>query len=111
MAVAGNGAVRIELSAGPKENFCRPSADVLFRSAARVYRAGTLAVVMTGMGQDGARGSRDVLAAGGSLIAQAPETATIPTMPAAVADIANAVVRLDQMAAELTRRTAGDVPR
>lgn len=112
MEVARNGAgVRIELGTGPKENFCRPSADVLFRSAARVYGSGTLAVVMTGMGQDGARGARDVLAAGGSLIAQAPETATIPTMPAAVADIANAVVGLDQIAAELTRRTARDAPR
>ena len=51
-------------------NHCKPSVDYLFSSAARMYGAGTLALVMTGMGSDGLAGARRVHEAGGAVLAQ-----------------------------------------
>ena len=84
----------------PPENSCRPAADVLFRAAAAAYGAETLAVVLTGMGHDGLRGSEAVRAAGGHVIAQTEASAVVASMPAAVAaaGLADAVVPLDGMA-------------
>jgi two-component system chemotaxis response regulator CheB len=99
--------VRIQLSDGPAENSCRPAADVLFRAAAAAYGPETLAVVLTGMGNDGLRGAEAVRAAGGFVIAQSEASAVVSSMPAAVAaaGLTDAVVPLDQMAAELLRWT------
>jgi len=56
----GNGRARISLRRGKPINYCRPSVDHLLNPAARVYVAGTLAVVMTGMGADGLAGACNV---------------------------------------------------
>jgi two-component system chemotaxis response regulator CheB len=103
----GGGEVRVRLTEDPPENYCRPAADVLFRAAAAVYGPGTLAVVLTGMGHDGLRGSEAVQAAGGHVIAQSEATSVVASMPAAVAaaGLTDAVVPLDRMASELIRRT------
>src|SRR5262249_43144678 len=66
----GGQAVRLALHQEPPVNSCRPSVDVLFRSAAEVYGPGVLAVVLTGMGQDGLRGCECVRAAGGQVVVQ-----------------------------------------
>lgn len=63
--------------------FARPSIDVLFESAADVYREQTVAVVLTGANQDGAAGAAAVKASGGIVIVQEPSTAESPVMPAA----------------------------
>jgi two-component system chemotaxis response regulator CheB len=55
----------LHLNQGPQENSCRPSVDVLFRSVAQVFGGGVLAVAMTGMGNDGARGAEQIRGAGG----------------------------------------------
>jgi len=68
---------------GPKVRFARPSADVLFGSAANAFGAAVLAVVLTGGDGDGAAGSRQVRAAGGIVIAQDRETSQVFSMPAA----------------------------
>jgi len=105
---AGRGARpnTIRLHRGPALNSCRPSADYLFRSAARVYGNGTLAVVMTGMGADGVEGSRAVREAGGTVLAQDKASSAVWGMPGRVVQggIANAVVPLQGLAEALMRR-------
>jgi two-component system chemotaxis response regulator CheB len=99
-----DGRIVVALHHGPRENSCRPAADVLFRSAAEVYGERVLAVVLTGMGTDGLRGAEAVRAAGGWVIAQTQCTSTIGSMPGAVAaaGLANTVVRLEELGHALT---------
>ncbi|MDB4972736.1 MAG: two-component system, chemotaxis family, response regulator CheB [Myxococcaceae bacterium] len=98
--------VRTMLTDGPHENSCRPAADVLFRSVARIYGGATLAVVLTGMGQDGARGAREIYDAGGRVLVQSGPTCVIWGMPKAVeeAGLAEAVVPLPEMASAILLR-------
>lgn len=65
------------------ENFCKPSVDPMFRDAAAAYGSGLLAIMLTGMGADGAAGVRAVSAAGGSIIAQDEATSVVWGMPGA----------------------------
>jgi two-component system chemotaxis response regulator CheB len=106
-----NGAKLIRLSKEPPENFCRPAVDPMFRSVAQAYGAGVLAVVLTGMGSDGARGARVVAEAGGSIIAQDEGTSVVWGMPGATAaaGVCSAVLPLPEVAAHL-RRVWGNVP-
>jgi len=78
---------------GPPVNFCRPAVDLLFRSAAAAYGPALLAIVLTGMGQDGAAGATSVANAGGSVIAQDMASSVVWGMPgSAVASGACAAV-------------------
>lgn len=108
--VRRNGEVRLALSSDPPENSCRPSVDPLFRSAAEVYGAGALGVVLTGMGQDGLRGARAVREAGGRILVQDEATSVVWGMPGAAANagICAAVLPLNQIAPKLVRLFAGD---
>jgi len=100
--------VTIHLTQGPLENHCRPAVDTLFRSAARVYGSGVLAVVLTGMGYDGLAGSRVIREQGGSVLAQDQATSTVWGMPGAVAQagLAYKVLALAAIAPEILRVTA-----
>jgi len=95
----------VRLSQGPLENHCRPAVDVLFRSAARVYGAGVLSVVLTGMGSDGMTGCRTIREQGGSVLAQDQASSTVWGMPGAVvnAGLAQKVLPLDAIAPEIIR--------
>jgi two-component system chemotaxis response regulator CheB len=77
---------RITLDQNEKINSCRPAVDVLFNSVAKVYGGNTLAVVLTGMGSDGARGCETIERAGGSVLIQSEETSVVWGMPGAVAN-------------------------
>ena len=74
----------LHLGQGPLENHCRPAVDVLFRSLARIYGSGVLAVVLTGMGSDGMNGCRAIRAQGGNVLAQDEASSTVWGMPGAV---------------------------
>ena len=71
-----------------------PSADELFESAAAVYGERTLAIVLTGMGEDGARGAEAVREAGGHVIAESNETALVFGMPRSVIERGSASAML-----------------
>jgi two-component system chemotaxis response regulator CheB len=82
---AAQEALVARLSDTPPENFCRPSVDPLLRSLASVCRARLLAVILTGMGQDGLAGCREVAAAGGQVLVQDEASSVVWGMPGAVA--------------------------
>ena len=96
----------VKLHHGPPLNSCKPSVDYLFRSAAEMYGAGTLALVMTGMGADGLDGARAVRSAGGTVLAQDEGTSAVWGMPGRVAKagLATAVISLQALAAALMMR-------
>ncbi len=97
---------RVRLHQQDPLNHCRPSVDYLFLSAARIYGAGTLALVMTGMGADGLNGARAVHQSGGVVLAQDEATSAVWGMPGRVsaAGIASATLPLWGIAAALTQR-------
>lgn len=94
------------LDQGPPENSCRPAVDVLFRSVASVYRAQSLAVVLTGMGQDGLKGCELIRDAGGQILAQDEKSSVVWGMPGFVAKagLADAVVPLSDIASQIVQR-------
>jgi two-component system chemotaxis response regulator CheB len=100
------GSVRIQTNQEPPENSCRPAVDVLFRSVADTYGGGVLGVVMTGMGQDGLRGSERIREAGGQVFVQDEETSVVWGMPGFVANagLADKVLPLQQLGSEIVRR-------
>ncbi len=103
------GAVRISLSDDPPINFCRPAVDPLFESAAEIYTGHVLAVVLTGMGQDGLRGAQKIVQMGGTVIAQDQATSVVWGMPGAVAKagICAFVLPLPDIAARVKRFWGG----
>ncbi|MCS6967291.1 MAG: chemotaxis protein CheB [Cytophagales bacterium] len=78
---------RLELSNSPLVHYSRPSIDVLFMSAAEVYRSRLLGILLTGANQDGAMGMKLIKNAGGIAIVQDPEDCMIDTMPRAAMKI------------------------
>jgi two-component system chemotaxis response regulator CheB len=95
----------IRLTQDPPENFCRPAVDPMFRSIAACYGAATLAVVLTGMGADGAKGGKAVADAGGTVLAQDEATSVVWGMPGATAQlgVCSAVLPIGEMAAAAAR--------
>jgi len=100
--------MRLRTHQGPRENFCRPSVDVLFRSVAAVYGANSLGVILTGMGQDGLKGCEALCAAGASVIVQDEASSVVWGMPGFVAraGLAEKILPLDQIGGEILRRLA-----
>ena len=111
MRVVRHGAeTAIALDDGPPVNFCKPAVDPLFNSAIDVWQGGIMSVILTGMGSDGMRGGKDIVAAGGSVIAQDEATSVVWGMPGAAtnAGICAAVLPLNQIAPKLVRLFSGD---
>jgi two-component system chemotaxis response regulator CheB len=101
------GHVVAHLTLQPLDKIHRPSVDVLFKSVAEIFREKVLAVVMTGMGDDGKEGSAWVKAQGGTVITEAEKSCVIYGMPRSVdeAGLSDASITLDDMAQAITSRT------
>lgn len=111
MRAAKQGAnIVIALDDGPPVNFCKPAVDPLFTSGIDVWQGGVLALVLTGMGSDGMRGGKEVVAAGGNVIAQDEASSVVWGMPGAAANagICSAILPLNQIGAKITRLFSGD---
>jgi two-component system chemotaxis response regulator CheB len=106
------GAAVIMLDDGPPINFCKPAVDPLFSSAAEVWGAWNLALVMTGMGSDGTRGAADIVSVGGNVIAQDEATSVIWGMPGSAfeAGLCSAVLPLGEIAPAMVRLFQGGRP-
>ncbi len=97
---------RVRLHQQEPLNHCRPSVDYLFFSAARMYGAGALALVMTGMGSDGLEGARAVHEGGGVVLAQDEASSAVWGMPGRVSEagIAMATLPLSAISGALQQR-------
>jgi two-component system chemotaxis response regulator CheB len=100
------GVVRLRTHQESRENFCRPSVDVLFRSVAEVFGSRALGVVLTGMGQDGLKGCEMLHAGGSHIIVQDEATSVVWGMPGFVAraGLADKILHLDQIGPEIVHR-------
>lgn len=111
LSLVGSGSqVSMVLSRDRPLNFCRPSVDVLFQSAAQVYGPSLLALVLTGMGHDGLRGCQDVKARSGQVLVQDEKSSVVWGMAGAVTQLrlADRVLPLESISEELqflTRQT------
>lgn len=99
---------QIRLDQEPPEHFCRPAVDPMLRSLAEVYGSGLLAVILTGMGGDGAAGCRAVAHRGGRFVVQDEDTSVVWGMPGAAAatGLAEAVLPLDDIGPWIRRIAA-----
>lgn len=97
----------LKLSDDPPERFLRPAVNKLFRSAAKHYKNACLAVLLTGMGRDGAEGCKMIVDNGGTTIAEDRTTCTVFGMPAAAIEIGGAseVLPRDKIAARILELT------
>jgi two-component system, chemotaxis family, protein-glutamate methylesterase/glutaminase len=104
--------ITLETNEEPPENSCRPAVDVLFRSVVATWHGAALGVIMTGMGQDGLRGCEYLSEAGAQILAQDEESSVVWGMPGYVAqaNLADKILPLNQLAAEINRRVLHGQP-
>lgn len=100
-----NGTPVIELDTGAPINFCKPAVDPMLRSIADFDGENSLALVLTGMGSDGALGALDVAKSGGLVMAQDEASSTVWGMPGATVELgaAHKTMSIDGMVAEISK--------
>jgi len=105
LKVISAGGVHVYLDQSAPENSCRPAVDALFTSVGKVYGGAVIAVILTGMGQDGLRGTEILKALGGTVIAQDEASSVVWGMPGAVvnAGLADVVLPLNRIVPEIQR--------
>ncbi|MFN3657196.1 MAG: chemotaxis response regulator protein-glutamate methylesterase [Pseudolabrys sp.] len=110
--VRRDGTAVLVVEEGALINFCKPSVDPLFTSAAQVWGSKVLGLMLTGMGSDGLAGSKEIVAAGGHILAQDEPTSVVWGMPGQVAHagLCSALLPLDGIAGKLNRLFAGERP-
>lgn len=95
----------IKITNDPPENSCKPSVDYLFRSVADYYVGRTTAVIMTGMGSDGAKGLEVLKQKGAVVVGQDKASCVVYGMPKAAVEkgLVDVVAPLDRIAAEILK--------
>lgn len=98
----------VRIHQGPPENSCRPAADVLFRSVAKIMGPDAIGVVLTGMGRDGYAGARLLRDSGADVVVQDEESSVVWGMPGLIAreGLATRVATLPDIARHLVERAA-----
>jgi two-component system chemotaxis response regulator CheB len=109
MVVSGHGGYRTRLTQSPPVHHCRPAVDLLFRSAAAAAGRHTLAVLLTGMGSDGALGMQAIRHAGGINLTEHEDSCIIFGMPRAAVQlgVVDKTVMLDRMPQAILDTLAG----
>jgi len=109
--VDDQGTHKLRLTDDPPENFCRPAVDPMFRSIAKIFGEQVLAVILTGMGHDGLKGSRELTRGGATVLAQDEASSVVWGMPGAVATagLCTEVLPLDELGAATAKRLQGGV--
>jgi two-component system chemotaxis response regulator CheB len=107
------GKVKIYIDDSPPVNFCKPAVDPMFKSLAKIYGKNTFAIILTGIGNDGLEGAKEIAEQGGTVISQDKETSVVWGMPAAVAKagICNAILPIDKIADFIIEYSFGKVRR
>lgn len=102
----------LQLNEDPPVHGVRPAVDPALATVSQVWGTAVMAVIMTGMGKDGARGAQAVRQAGGYVIAQDEATSVVYGMPRVVVEmgLAHEVLPLDQIAAAVDNRVAATAP-
>lgn len=105
------GRIALQVTDDPPEKMCRPSVDYLFRSAAEHFRGSVLAVIMTGMGDDGLEGCRALKPLGACVIAQDAASCVVFGMPRHIIQqgLADQITSLDEIPNALVARVKGTV--
>jgi two-component system chemotaxis response regulator CheB len=105
LATGASGEIIISLSDDPPENGCRPAVDYLFRSAAEQFPGRSVAVILTGMGNDGTAGLRSLKRGGCVSIAQDEASCVVFGMPkeAIAAGVVDTVAPLETIAGAIVR--------
>ena len=99
LCIASEKGCGIKIDDGPEENYVKPSADPLFRTAAMAFGPFCLGVVLTGLGRDGSLGATALKAAGGKILVQDPATAVAAGMPSSVISVGavDEILKIEQM--------------
>jgi len=100
------GQMVLHLDDGPQENFCKPAVDPMLRSLIPHYGRDILTVILTGMGSDGMLGGKDVVEAGGYVVAQDQASSVVWGMPGAVAmaGLCSAVLPIKEIGGYVAKR-------
>ncbi|MEO8658920.1 MAG: chemotaxis response regulator protein-glutamate methylesterase [Bryobacteraceae bacterium] len=109
IATGPKGEIAVKLTDDPPENNCRPAVDYLFRSAALSFPGRSIAVILTGMGQDGTQGLKLLKRSGCFSVAQDEATSVVFGMPRAAveAGLVDSVLPLNAIAHCLLRQVSG----
>lgn len=101
--------IQVDLGDGPKESFCRPAVDPMLRSMIEIYGNAFITTILTGMGGDGLKGSEQLVAAGGTVIAQDEDSSVVWGMPGAVAQkgLCSMVAPIEELVGFINQKVRG----
>jgi two-component system, chemotaxis family, protein-glutamate methylesterase/glutaminase len=99
--------LKLKILDTPPENYVRPAVDILLRSAAKIFGANTIAIILTGLGRDGLLGATEVFQAGGKIFVQDPKTAFSSLLPDNIvkSGLSTTILPLEQISSKIISET------